>query len=169
MEHPKAVGDRSTLAIMLALREVGFDLYVPFGENTRCDLVIDDGGRLIRVQCKTGRLREGAVRFATCSSYAHHPNPRNRNRSYQGEVDYFAGYCRQTGGVYLVPIEDVPLRRMGALRVDAARNNQRRGIRLAAQYEVARLAANISRRPYGQVCESGSVSSERPSAHSVER
>jgi hypothetical protein len=76
MEHPKAVGDRSTLAVMLALREVGFAIYVPFGENTRCDLIIDDGIRLARVQCKTGRLRQGAVRFKTCSSYAHHPNPR---------------------------------------------------------------------------------------------
>jgi len=40
MEHPKAVGDRSTLAIMLALRAVGFAIYLPFGENTRSDLVI---------------------------------------------------------------------------------------------------------------------------------
>jgi hypothetical protein len=60
MEHPKDIGDRSTLAIMLALRELGYAVYVPFGENTRCDLVIDDGLRLFRVQCKTGRLRNGA-------------------------------------------------------------------------------------------------------------
>ena len=76
MEHPKAIGDRSTLAIMLALHEAGYDLLVPFGENTRYDLVIDDGTHLARVQCKTGRLREGAILFNTCSSYAHHPNPR---------------------------------------------------------------------------------------------
>jgi hypothetical protein len=76
VEHPKAKGDRSMLAIMLALHERGYDLLVPFGENTRYDLVIDDGSRLARVQCKTGRLRDGAVVFSTCSSYAHHPNPR---------------------------------------------------------------------------------------------
>ncbi|MBA2462518.1 MAG: hypothetical protein H0V45_12245 [Actinobacteria bacterium] len=57
---------------MLALRQVGYALLVPFGENTRYDLVIDDGVRLARVQCKTGRLREGAIRFASCSTYAHH-------------------------------------------------------------------------------------------------
>jgi hypothetical protein len=31
MEHPKDVGDRTTLAIMLALRGVGFAVLVPFG------------------------------------------------------------------------------------------------------------------------------------------
>jgi hypothetical protein len=59
MEHPKAVGDRSQLAITLALIDRGFAVFLPVGENTRCDLVIDDGVQLGRVQCKTGRLREG--------------------------------------------------------------------------------------------------------------
>jgi PD-(D/E)XK endonuclease len=48
MDHPKDVGDRSQLAIMFALRRAGFGLLVPFGENTRYDLVIDDGERLSR-------------------------------------------------------------------------------------------------------------------------
>jgi hypothetical protein len=68
MQHPKAIGDRSVLAIMLALNEAGYGILVPFGENTRYDLVIDDGARLLRVQCKTGRLREGAVTFSVGQS-----------------------------------------------------------------------------------------------------
>ena len=43
MEHPKEIGDRSTLAAMLGLKAAGYALLVPFGENTRYDLVIDDG------------------------------------------------------------------------------------------------------------------------------
>jgi PD-(D/E)XK nuclease superfamily protein len=78
MEHPKDVGDRSTLAVMLALRAADYAVFVPFGENTRCDLVIDDGATLARVQCKTGRLRNGAVTFKTCSRYMHHPHPKMR-------------------------------------------------------------------------------------------
>jgi len=34
MEHPKAKGDRSTMAIILALHEAGLAVYLPFGENT---------------------------------------------------------------------------------------------------------------------------------------
>jgi hypothetical protein len=96
VEHPKAVGDRSTIAIMLALVESGFAVYLPFGENTRCDLIADGGGKLLRVQCKTGRLRAGAIHFKVCSSYAHHPKPRQLQRDYRGEVDYFAVYCPET-------------------------------------------------------------------------
>src|SRR4051794_37999912 len=76
MEHPKFIGDRSALAVMYALRARGYDLLVPFGENTRYDLVVDDGDSLAKVQCKTGRIRNGAIAFKVCSSYAHHPNPK---------------------------------------------------------------------------------------------
>lgn len=139
MEHPKDVGDRSTLAIMTALRELGYAMYVPFGENTRVDLVIEKHGRLLRVQCKTGRLRSGTVRFATCSSYAHHPAPKITRRTYAGEIDLFAVYCPQNGGVYLVPLEHVPQERQAMLRVEPTRNNQRKRVRFAANYEIGRV------------------------------
>jgi hypothetical protein len=147
LEHPKAVGDRSQLAIMLALDEAGFAVFLPFGENTRYDLVIDDGTLLGRVQCKTGRLRMGAVRFSACSNYAHHANPKATQRDYLGEIDYFGVYCPQTEGVYLVPIAAVLVRREGALRVDPARNGQSRGIRLAADYEIAKVAVGATGAP----------------------
>jgi len=137
MQHPKEIGDRSTLAIMLALREAGYQLLVPFGENTRYDLAIDDGTRLARVQCKTGRLRNGAILFNACSSYAHHSNPRVVKRDYQGQIDYFAVFCPQTRQSYLIPIADVTTRYLAMLRVDPPRNNQRRGIRFAADFQIS--------------------------------
>jgi len=76
VRHPKQIGDRSTLAIMLALQSSGWAVMLPFGENTRYDLIVDYGSRLSRVQCKTGRLREGCVVFATVSTYGHHPTRR---------------------------------------------------------------------------------------------
>jgi hypothetical protein len=141
MEHPKTIGDRSTLAIMMALTDSGREVFFPFGENTRVDLVISDGHKLARVQCKTGRLRFGAVVFKVCSSYAHHSNSAAVTRAYLGEVDYFAVYCPETTGVYLIPIDDLPLQRQGALRVDAPRNSQRRKIRFASDYEISRVTA----------------------------
>ncbi len=134
MEHPKDIGDRTTLAVMVALREAGYAISVPFGENIRYDLVIDDGDRLLRIQCKTGRLRMGAVRFATCSSYGHHRNPRAARRSYAGQIDLFAVYCPETAGVYLIPIAEVPTKSSAMLRVDLPRNGQRKRIRLACDY-----------------------------------
>ena len=139
MAHPKDVGDKSTLAIMLALRETGYGVLVPFGENTRYDLVIDDGRALRRVQCKTGRLRRGAVVWNMCSHYGHHANPKNVRRDYAGEVDAFAVYCPETCGVYLIPMTDLPIRVRGALRVDPPKNCQVKFIRYAARYEIGRV------------------------------
>jgi len=139
MEHPKDIGDKTTLAIMLALRAHGFAVLVPFGENTRYDLVIDDRERLLKVQCKTGRLRRGAVLWSMCSNYGHHANPRAVRRDYAGEVDYFGVYCPETGGVYLIPMEDLAIHTLGSLRVEPPANNQRRRIRYAARYEIGRV------------------------------
>lgn len=139
VEHSKDIGDRTTLAVMLALRAAGLAVLLPFGENTRYDLVVDDGNHLARVQCKTGRLRGGAVRFAVCSCYGHHLQPGESRRDYQGQVDLFGVHCPDTAAVYLVPIEDLQVRVQAALRVDPTRNKQRRGIRFAADYEIGRV------------------------------
>ena len=139
MRHPKDIGDRSTLAILLALQAQGWMTYLPFGENTRCDVIVDYGARLSRVQCKTGRLRTGSVLFATCSTYGHHTNPKAVRRTYEGEIDEFAVFCPDLGTVYMVPIADVPVIKQAALRVDQPRNRQSKRIRFASQYEIARI------------------------------
>ena len=123
---------------MLALVDAGYAVSLPFGENTRYDLIIDDGRTLDRVQCKTGHMRFGAVVFPTASSYAHHPNPKQRRRHYLGQVDSFAVYCPPLSTVYLIPISDLPLDR-ATLRVTPARNHQRKRIRDAAAYELAKV------------------------------
>jgi PD-(D/E)XK endonuclease len=146
VEHPKDIGDRTTLAVMLGLQGAGYAVLVPFGENTRYDLVIDDGNALARVQCKTGRLRGGAVRFATCSTYGHHANPAVVRRTYFGQIDYFAVHCPETGGIYLVPIQDVQVRKQAALRVEPTRNSQAKRIRRAANYEICTVAISAELR-----------------------
>ena len=144
MEHPKAIGDRSALAVMMALQEVGIPFLLPFGENTRYDLVLEQGDRLARVQCKTGRLRAGAVKFRTSSSYAHHLNRKHLSRDYIGQVDYFAVYCPETSGVYLIPMERLQTRTTASLRVDAPLNNQQRFVRFADDYEIAKVSVMAS-------------------------
>ena len=84
-------------------------------------------------------IRGGAIEFATASSYHHHPNEKLTQRHYQGQVDLFAVYCRQTQGVYLVPSELLPLDR-AYLRVDPPVNGQRKRIRFAKDFEIGQVA-----------------------------
>jgi ArsR family transcriptional regulator len=87
-------------------------------------------GKLVKVQCKSGRERNGSIVFRTYSV------GRGPARDYRGEVDVFGVYCHDRKEVYLVPVRDVPLRG-ASLRLTPPRNGQRSGIRMAAHYLIS--------------------------------
>ncbi len=124
--------------VLARLVQVYPQVLIPFGENQRYDLLIEDGDLFIRVQCKTGRLRDGAIRFNACSVNYHHPNNRGSKpyrHDYRGAADVFGVYCLETDGVYLVPVNEVG-RNLGALRIEPTKNSQQKKIRWAADYEL---------------------------------
>lgn len=63
--NPKRVGERSEAFILLAFLRNDVPVLKPFGDSQRYDLVIEHDGRFKRVQCKTGRLVQGAIEFPT--------------------------------------------------------------------------------------------------------
>jgi len=129
--NTKEVGEKSEGVILGTLLKAGKVMLQPFGDNQRYDLVMDDDGEFKRIQCKTGRLRNGAVQFDPCSV-----DYRTRKRKgYRGQVELFGVYCPDLDKVYLVPVEDVAIR-VAALRITPPKNGQKKGIRLAADYEV---------------------------------
>ena len=131
--HPVDVGNRTEAAIARELLRRGYLVLQPLGVNQRYDLVVDFGDRFARIQCKTGRFIEGAIKFS-----AHSVRSTRRGvfrRGYAGEIDYFAVWCPDTEGVYVVPIEECPSVG-GSLRVTPTRNGQVRGVRWARDYEL---------------------------------
>ena len=106
----------------------------PLSANQRYDLVLDLDGHFLRVQCKTGRLRNGAIVFSArrCRS--------NQNgtyvRSYTDEADVFVIHCPETDRLYAVPVGDSGVLKAASLRVTAPANNQTKGIRWAADHEL---------------------------------
>lgn len=117
---------------MAALLKTGRTVLLPIGENQRYDLVIDTDAGFQRVQCKTGRLKNGAVVFDTSSNSAHRGTGR---KSYRGEVEFFGVHCPELDAVYLVPVEEVGAVG-GQLRVEPAKNGQKSGVKLAEKYVV---------------------------------
>jgi hypothetical protein len=106
--HPVDVGQRTEAAILLEPLKRGYSCLVPAGQNQRYDLVIDNDGEFIRVQCKTGRLRKGAISFPTCSVRSN--TQQVLRRGYEGEVELFAVYCPDMDKVYVVPAQGTPCR-----------------------------------------------------------
>jgi hypothetical protein len=127
--------DRRNLEAILFTEFVkrGYRVLVPFGSNHRYDFVLDLEDRFLRVQCKTGRIRSGAILFSARSVQVN--TRRSYTRTYAGEVDLFAVYCPQNSRVYAVPAEDATAT-TGTMRIDPPANNQAKGIRWAADYEL---------------------------------
>jgi hypothetical protein len=130
MSNTKAVGERSEGMVLAALLRAGKVVLQPFGDNQRYDLVVDDKGRFLRLQCKTGRFKDGAILFDACSSQAHRGKGK---QDYRGQIEMFAVYYPDMDTVYMVPVEDVG-RTSGRLRLEAPKNGQSKGIRLADSY-----------------------------------
>ena len=129
--HPVDVGARHEATIIAELIRRGYGVLVPWGVNQRYDLVLDFGEKFVRAQCKTGRLRNGVIRFPTGSTQANTRKGAIR-KSYAGEVELFLVYCPDNGRIYSVPVDDCPAN----LRVAPTDNGQARGIRWASDYEL---------------------------------
>jgi hypothetical protein len=101
----------------------------------RYDLAIDNGdGTVVRLQCKTGILRDGVVMFRVCISDARRP----QGIPYQGQIEAFGVFCPQNGRSYLIPIGAVSMNTSTAkLRLQPARNGQRQRIRLAEAFQIS--------------------------------
>jgi hypothetical protein len=109
---------------------------VPFGSGHKYDLVIDDSTNLHRVQCKTGRVRNGCLVF---NSYSQSGNGSTK-QGYYGLADLFAVLNPETGDVYLVPVEEFGTTGV-LLRLVPPLNGQVQKINWAANY----LLTSISR------------------------
>jgi hypothetical protein len=144
MRDTSTIGNKSEAIVLAALVHAGYSTLLPFGGGHPYDIALDVGNKLLRVQCKTGRLlKEGVVFFPTASWC------RNLSyRSYRGDVDLFGVYCEGTEQVYLVPIEDVP-ERAASLRVVPPKNGQAHGIRWAKDYVIWPVSAGKAGAPPG--------------------
>lgn len=131
--NTKTVGDISEAMVLAALVRVGKNVLIPWGDNLRYDMAYDEGGKLIRIQCKTARdLGNGSLEFPASSCTAHRGTGR---KNYRGEIEFFGVYAPSTQKVYLVPVDDVGIN-SATLRVEPSKNGQKRNMRWAENYVV---------------------------------
>jgi hypothetical protein len=135
MPGTTAVGNVSEAKILVALIEAGYIVSKPFGDGHKYDYVIDDGRALLRLQCKTGRLRNGCVEF---NAYSVAGNSNGRRQGYADLADVFGVYCSDNKQVYLVPVSQVGVGGI-LLRVDHTQNNQQKRVRWAKEYQLIPL------------------------------
>ncbi len=137
-QNPKAIGERSQAHIIAKFLDVGYNVLTPYGDNARYDLVIEDAeGHFYRIQCKTGRSNGEYVEFAPASLYYHTRAGKTTHgsRSYHGQIDFFAVFCPENKGVYLIPVDHTGVSQM-SLRLLPTKNNQEKNVHWAKDYEL---------------------------------
>ena len=93
-------------AIALAAMKLGVDVYRPLGEGGRCDLILDAGLRLLRVQCKWAALAD-EVLIVRCYTFRRTRTGWKKTTYSVDEVDVIGAYCMELDRCFLIPIECV--------------------------------------------------------------
>jgi hypothetical protein len=133
----KDKGNLSEARILAALVSAGYLISIPFGSGHKYDFIADDLTRLFRVQCKTGRVKNGALIF---NAYSQSGNG-SIKASYRGLADLFAVLNPDSGIVYLIPVDDVGVTEV-TLRLGPTANNQMRGVRWAETFLLKPLVSS---------------------------
>ena len=128
--------------LFAAAVRLGVVVLRPFPENRRYDLVFDIDDRLVRVQCKWGALRGDLVVTRTSTS-RHTPRGDVRTTYTAEEVDAIAIWCDALKRCFLLPIEELAGQSYLHLRIAPSRNNQRIGVRMAEDYDLANMITRL--------------------------
>ena len=145
-------GALAETALAKAALEVGYDVYRPMFEGGRYDLIVDTGGRLLRVQCKWAPLQRDVV---VVRSYTARRNADGllRHPYVAGEFDVMGAYCAELDRCYLIPYEAIDGMVQISLRTRPTRNNQHLGVRLASHYEFGATLPQTRLGPIAQLGE----------------
>lgn len=128
----KQRGNLTELQCLTAFYEAGCHVSLPYGENSRYDMIVDVNGQLIKVQVKTASIKkdtDNAIIFSCRSSYVNCTGTKNVKYTKQ-EIDYFATFW--DGQCYLVPVEECSTEK--TLRFKPPKNGQTKGIVFASDY-----------------------------------
>lgn len=53
MDYTKSKGNITELTCLIGFMSMGFDCSIPYGDNSKYDIIVDVGDELLRVQCKS--------------------------------------------------------------------------------------------------------------------
>ena len=130
MAITKQKGDIAEAFVTYILKREGFNVLIPWGEDSRYDLVSEKNGIFKRVQVKYVTSKNGALKVSLRSS-----NNYNIIHYSQKDIDIIAAYCLELNKVYFIPLNKIKNRNACFLRLSPAKNKQEKHIILASNYE----------------------------------
>lgn len=137
----KQKGNLTELQVITYLYSLGYQCSLPYGENSRYDLIADINGKLVKIQVKTSSLKKDstdAIEFS-CRSTRINSQGTVNTRYTKNEIDFFATFWENQ--CYLIPIEECSVSK--TLRFSYPKNGQKKGICLAENYTAEKQIQKI--------------------------
>jgi PD-(D/E)XK nuclease superfamily protein len=136
--------------IAAAAVHLAIPILKPVAEHGRYDLGLEIGDRILRVQCKWGRLdKKGRVTIVHLATSTLRPRGYVCTTYTADEIDLVGIYCGAVDRCYLLPISLVAGRSVLHLRLAPPANGQRACITLAEQFEFEGAVAQLEERLSG--------------------
>lgn len=124
-------GDLIEAIVISELKSRNIPVCLPFGDNERYDVLLEaPDKRILRGQVKSGKLREGTIRFDGESRRTNASG--NTSVPYKDDVDCFLVYCTENESLYYVNAAEVNTKKY--LRIDPSKTNHP-SINWAEDYE----------------------------------
>jgi Holliday junction resolvase-like predicted endonuclease len=131
MAITKQKGDIAEAFVTYLLKQNGFNVLIPWGEDNRYDLVTEKNGIFKRIQVKYATPKNGSieVRIRSCNNYSvlHYSKK---------DIDIIAVYSPETSKVYFIPLSCVKNKSLCKLRLAPAKNKQKKFVVMASKYEL---------------------------------
>ena len=130
MAITKQKGDIAEAFVTFLLKQKGFTVLIPWGEDNRYDLVSEKNGVFKRIQVKYVSTRNGGLEVAIRSV-----NNYNIIHYSSKDIDIIAAYSPEQNKVYLIPLNSVKNRSQVKLRLTPTINKQNKYVTMATKYE----------------------------------
>lgn len=133
MKNTTNIGNIGQAFVVAKFIELGIPVYTPVGEGYPTDLIADFKGKLNRIQIKTTEnLHDDCyMTWKITHQCGYHGN---RIKYTKEEVDYFALYCLETKGLYLVPYEKAKTNEL-TIRLDSYEGVRTKTMKFEAEYQ----------------------------------
>lgn len=127
----KYLGNLTELQCITRFYELGYPVFIPYGDSEKYDMIVDINGRLYRLQCKHANPHmndDGLIDYLTIKTTWQSGYTKNsqykRNQYSKEDCDYFVTHYE--GKNYLIPVEQCPNEKN--LRIVKPKNGQVKGI-----------------------------------------
>ena len=129
MTKKKQLSKEGELRFAAEFLRKGFQIFLPYGEDSPIDLLIEKDGNFKRIQIKSTRPIKGAIHCRIKSS-----NNWQVKKYTKKDIDYFGIYDYLNKRGYLIPIEEMEGMTETNIIIEKTKNNQIKGVRFAEKY-----------------------------------